>query len=500
MRLKYILYGVWAALGALIKVQDVAAFHVAKLTQANFTNFVSSNETLFLWIYAPLCPYCQALVQEYEEAAAALKHKNTKLAKVDCTEEKDLCNEYGVRSYPDLKVLRGPTSITPFTGPRNVDGIVSMTRQSLPVVSKLDMENIVDFKSADDNVLVAYIAAEDAVSKATFTRAAEQLRHRFLCGFLDGIDAAEPGGLPSPRIVLYKNKGEEHEEEFSQPFESEAIKHFALNAMIPLVGEINSDTFGVYQELGLPVGWIFSETLEERLRLGELLRPIASTQKGEIRFGTIDAVEYASTATDLNLEATKFPAFAIVDFATNKKFPFNQTAKITHEGIADFVQDFINGVIEPSITSQPIPEKQDSPVTVVVGHSFQDVVVKNDKDVLVQIYAPWCGHSKRLAPIYDILGSEYADSNLTDRVTVAKIDGTSNDVPDGIPKGYPMLMLYAAGSKDTPIRYDGDRSLEDLVRFVAEKGKHKAVISVTEKATAAASFGGGESTYKHDEL
>lgn len=62
--------------------------------------------------------HCKALAPEYEEAATTLKEKNIKLAKIDCTEEADLCQSYGVEGYPTLKVFRGPENITPYAGQR----------------------------------------------------------------------------------------------------------------------------------------------------------------------------------------------------------------------------------------------------------------------------------------------------------------------------------------------------------------------------------------------
>ena len=56
-------------------------------------------------------------------------------------------------------------------------------------------------------------------------------------------------------------------------------------------------------------------------------------------------------------------------------------------------------------------------------------------------------------------------------MTIAKVDATANDVPDEI-QGFPTLKLYKAGDKSSPVEYSGDRSVEDLAKFVKEKGKY----------------------------
>jgi hypothetical protein len=85
----------------------------------------------------------------------------------------------------------------------------------------------------------------------------------------------------------------------------------------------------------------------------------------------------------------KWPAFAIQDVTKNQKFPFDQAKDITAADIETFVTSFLDGSLKPSVKSEPIPEKQEGPVTVVVGHTYKDIVLDDKKDVLIEFYAPW---------------------------------------------------------------------------------------------------------------
>lgn len=60
-------------------------------------------------------------------------------------------------------------------------------------------------------------------------------------------------------------------------------------------------------------------------------------------------------------------------------------------------------------------------------------------------------------------------------MTIAKVDATANDVPDEI-QGFPTIKLYASGKKDSPITYDGPRTVADIAKFIAESGTYKVKV------------------------
>ena len=88
------------------------------------------------------------------------------------------------------------------------------------------------------------------------------------------------------------------------------------------------------------------------------------------------------------------------------------------------------------------------------------------KDVLLEMYAPWCGHCKQLEPIYKQLAKKYKDVK---NLVIAKFDATANDSPDAYSaEGFPTIYFAPSNSKETPKKFDGGRTLEDFVKYLEE--------------------------------
>ncbi len=57
---------------------------------------------------------------------------------------------------------------------------------------------------------------------------------------------------------------------------------------------------------------------------------------------------------------------------------------------------------------QDIPQEESGVTSVVTltNDNFREVVQKGSKDVMVDFYAPWCGHCKSLTPEYNALADK----------------------------------------------------------------------------------------------
>jgi len=95
------------------------------------------------------------------------------------------------------------------------------------------------------------------------------------------------------------------------------------------------------------------------------------------------------------------------------------------------------------------------------------------KDVFLEFYAPWCGHCKALAPIFEDLGEITKDLQ---NLVIAKIDATANDIDPSFEKVnmFPTLKLFKAGEKKNPIVCNvKDRSIENLLTFLQDHSSSK---------------------------
>lgn len=239
----------------------------------------------------------------------------------------------------------------------------------------------------------------------------------------------------------------------------------------PLIGEFTRETYASLQAVDTHLAYIFAETPKECAQLATSLEAVAQKHQSALRFVTVNAQVFGGYANRLSLPAGQWPAFAIQDPRSKKSYPYDAGAAMTAELIGEFVQDFIDGRIAATIQSEAVPAHQEGAVQTVVGLNYDEVVLDDSKDVLLEFYAPWCGPCRALAPRLEQLASLYIEQGKGNQVTIAKVDFTKNNVPGEI-TAFPTIMLYRARNKEDPVTYSGSLGLKNLIEFIQVHGTH----------------------------
>ncbi|ANQ06922.1 Protein disulfide-isomerase [Plasmodium coatneyi] len=433
--------------------EDLFNEHITTIHDGELNNFITKNDVVLVMFFAPWCGHCKRLIPEYNEAANMLAEKKSeiKLASVDATTENALAQEYGITGYPTMIMFNKKNRVN-YGGGRTAQSIVDWLQQMTGPVFTEITTNIEDVLK-EKNIAVAFYleyTSEDNELYKSFNEVGDKNREiaKF---FVKKNDKHN-------KISCYRKDEKKVDYDEKVP-----LSEFVSTESFPLFGEINTENYRFYAESPKELVWVCATT-EQYNEIKEEVRLAASELRKKTHFVLLNIPEYADHAR-ASLGLNEFPGLAYQSSEGRYLLPNAKESLHNHKAIVTFFKEVEEGKVEKSLKSEPIPEDDKAaPVKVVVGNSFIDVVLKSGKDVLIEIYAPWCGHCKKLEPIYEDLGRKLKKH---DSIIVAKMDGTLNETPikDFEWSGFPTIFFVKAGSK-IPLPYEGERSLKGFVDFL----------------------------------
>lgn len=116
-------------------------------------------------------------------------------------------------------------------------------------------------------------------------------------------------------------------------------------------------------------------------------------------------------------------------------------------------------------------------VLVLTDATYKDALQQHE-NIMIDWYAPWCGHCKKLAPEYDRAADILKEQGS--KVILATIDATENRdsaTEHGV-RGYPTVNFFQNGALVE--KYSGQRTAEAIVSYVTSKANEKNLEQKTE--------------------
>ena len=355
----------------------------------------------------------------------------------------------------------------------------------------MDPKRLDELRKRETIVVVGIFDDDSSEEAKMFKELAEQ--HRFDYSFvrLDKKDIKEDTtyGTLGHGIHAYKKFDEGYDQYKGNTTDKEALEKWLLVTSIPFMAEIAPETYEKYSKCGLPMAYLFYEGETMRKEFGAPVEDAMRAFKGKINSVYIDAAKWHSYGKALMLPGT-WPGFVIHDMSSGLKYPFQESI-ITKDNIIKFVESFVAGKLEPSYRSEEIPEKEEGATKTVVYKNWKSIIMDETKDVLLELYAPWCGACQHLAPVYEALAKTYAPHH--DKIVIAKMDVTANDLPKDSGVEFtklPTILLFKANAegKKQPIKWERTgNTVQAMVDFISANAVNKVDVKVIEPEEKSAS-------------
>ncbi|KAL8606439.1 hypothetical protein ACOMHN_015528 [Nucella lapillus] len=464
-------------------VLAVQASDVLELTDATFPDKIKEHEIILVEFFAPWCGHCKRLAPEFETAATKLRKNDppVALAKVDCTAETTTCGKYGVSGYPTLKIFRNGEDSEDYKGPREASGIVKfMAGKAGPSSKELkNMKDYNDFLEREGGCVIGFFKDGESDKAKTFQKAAsgiEDLRfaHTTATDIMDKTKYQDEVVLFRPKVM--KNKFEDNAVKFTgDATNKDKIKTFLNEEKFGLcahrvpdnAGGFKKPTFVAFYGVDYVKNPKGSNYWRNRvMKVGKKLRD----EGLEAYFAVSNKDEHNHDLAECGLDDTSGDKPVVCAY-NEKNLKFKMVDEFAMDTFEKFVRNVLDGKVDPYLKSEAVPDNSNQAVKVAVAKNFEELVNDEEKDVLIEFYAPWCGHCKTLAPKYDELAEKLKDET---EIVIAKMDATANDVPSSYDvSGFPTLYFAPKGSKSSPKRYEGGREVKDFIKYLAKEATNE---------------------------
>ncbi|KAH8889588.1 hypothetical protein GQ53DRAFT_807805 [Thozetella sp. PMI_491] len=267
---------------------------------------------------------------------------------INCETAVDICNGYGIKSYPEVHLFHKDRSVAIYHGPPRAAAMLSFVgRMRRPVVSHLQSINeLIDFKHKDEIVFVAYLDAADGNAAQAFAALAQEYREDFSFGLVADPAVAETQDVKVPAVMCYRVVDGDT---VLFPFDEEPgkLEKWTVEASRPVISELTVRNRQQLLDRGWPMVYLFAPTQKERNELRKKLYRFAQSYYDSLTTVLVDPLEFPELMPQLGLEPGVFPAGAVHQLSKDRVYPYPKGAAFDSSALQKWGLDVYQGKIKP---------------------------------------------------------------------------------------------------------------------------------------------------------
>lgn len=455
----------------IIKAKEEEEFptenNVIVLTDKTFDKALEKYEFLLVQFYAPWCGFCKQIKPEFEKASEKLRKENYFLAKVDATSEIELTQKYNISGYPTIKYFIDKEPIDYKGGRKEEDIIKWIKNNSKKITEKLDTIDKIEKFLEYDMCTIYYGTNKNEIKE--FKKVAKKIED-FPFGIANSEEIISKYGKEGT-VIFYKDFDELKNE--ITTIKEDILLEFYKKYSEPKV--LKLDFRGIkkiYIQHNPALMLFVDENKEKLLEYEKLLKNVYEKINEKIKLVLADFKEGRSEIIGEGLGAKKsdLPKVLIVDTRRKlKKYVFKE--EINEKNLINFIKKWEENKLSKFIKSQEEPKENNGPVYTLVSKTFEKIVIKNDKDVMVLFCNFQTNSCRNILPIYTDIAKILKANNP--KLVLAMMDGMENELESLPIHGFPSIKFFPGNKKDlAPLDYIGERNFDKIIKFIQANSAH----------------------------
>mmetsp|Transcript_3255 Transcript_3255/g.7146 ORF Transcript_3255/g.7146 Transcript_3255/m.7146 type:complete len:434 (-) Transcript_3255:698-1999(-) len=320
------------------------------------------NPFWFLKFYAPWCGHCKRMAPVLDTVAPKLKGKMA-IGKIDCTQQKTVCNEHKIRGFPTLK-YSVDGKIFDYSGGRDEKALVAFAEKmsSPPVIEIRRLEEAKKFayNSADEGIVFLGSGKGDSDLLKVFTKVARKYQASGYFMWLEQLESPTDDGNDYSYVdrvevgIVEPRRWETTGSDVTE----EKFEAWVKDQNIPTLAILTPSNFPKISKNGRPLVMgivdIDNKELVEQLRLHmiELILNAPQAFVEKYYYGIFDGKKWQKYLQQFGVRQEDNPQFMILA-PTDKPGEKTYWRNETYTKLPDFLKAVENGSIPPRSPEKP---------------------------------------------------------------------------------------------------------------------------------------------------